>query len=474
MDRVGVLVVSKCLSSAAIVDTFLRSEKYRPEFYIVEKQANPFNVERAKEHRVIPDLRIAEIVKFAKRFAKRVAFGLCDTEDFVVAGGRDQLEREAGVPMVCVTKKYALEGSKAAQRLLFDEICPAANPRFRIFDPTKYSNQREAVEDLRAAIRQMQQPVIKPDAPARGAGVGVWGSDFRTQREAELFFLNVYSKGRVVVEERIEGEESSFHAFCDGRHFCVAPLTRDYKRALNGNRGRLTGGMGSYRDAAERLPFITDAEWSEVINTEEDAFKRWRGRGSNPELRGIVEYDALMHTGSGFKILERNSRGGNTESINLFATLEDDLADVCFRMIEGSLRRLRFRNQASVVTCVVPRVYGTSENSGSSEGEIGLTHAYELQRQHDQEMRVYPMDIRIEDGRTMHGSSRCVAVVGIGDDIAEARGFSLTAAGPITGDLRHRTDIASKEDLLMSCNHMGALRAGQSGGNRWIRQGRTH
>jgi phosphoribosylamine--glycine ligase len=464
MDRVGVLVVSKCLSSAAIVDTFLRSERYTPEFYIADRQANPFNVKRAKEHRVIPDLGITEIAKFAKSFAEKVAFGLCDTEDFVVAGGRDLLEKEAGVPMVCVTKKYAVETSKAAQRLLFDKVCPTANPRYRIFDPNRYKSERDAVADLKAAIKEMNRPVIKPDAPARGAGVGVWGSDFRTEEETERFFLNAYSKGRVVVEEKVEGEESSFHAFSDGRHMCVAPLTRDYKRALDGNHGRLTGGMGSYRDATERLPFLTEAEWSEVVSAQGRAFRKWKGRGSNPGLRGIVEYDALMHTGSGFKILERNSRGGNTESINLFMTLEDDLADVCYRMIEGTLRGLRFRRQASVVTCVVPKYYGTSEGSRSSDGEINLARAMALQRKHDQNMRVFPMDVRVEGGKTLHGTSRCVAVVGIGDDIDEARRFSSKAVQQISGDLRHRTDIASEGDILRSCDHMEALRADRVAG----------
>jgi phosphoribosylamine-glycine ligase len=449
-----------------MVDTFLRSERYTPEFYVAERQANPFNIERAKEHRVIPDLNLAEIARFAKRFSNKVAFGLCDTEDFVVAGGRDLLEKEVGIPMVCVTKKYAVEGSKAAQRLLFDEICPTANPSYRIFDPRKYRNPQDAVEDLRVVIKEMHQPVIKPDAPARGAGVGVWGNDFRTEREAEEFFLKVYSKGRVVVEERVEGEESSFHAFSDGRHLCVAPLTRDYKRALDGNHGMLTGGMGSYRDATDRLPFITDAEWSEVMKAEEEAFRKWRGRGSNPGLRGIVEYDALMHTGSGFKILERNSRGGNTESINLFTTLEDDLADVCFQMIEGSLRGLRFRNQSSVVTCVVPKTYGTSESPSSSEGEIGLARALEMQGKNDQNVRVFPMDVRVEGGKAVHGRSRCVAVVGIGDEIAEARDFSSKAVRLIDGDLRHRDDIASKEDMLRSCDHMEALRARTPADNR--------
>lgn len=138
MDRVGVLVVSKCLSAAAIVDAISRSEKYRPEFFVVEKQRNPFNVRRAKVHVVVPDLAVADVVKAAGKFKERIAFGLTDTEDFVVAGGRDVLERETGIPMICVSKEYALEGSKAAQRRLFDKTFRGANPRYRIFDQKDY------------------------------------------------------------------------------------------------------------------------------------------------------------------------------------------------------------------------------------------------------------------------------------------------------------------------------------------------
>jgi phosphoribosylamine-glycine ligase len=246
LDKVGILVVSKCLSSSAIIDTFARSESYSPEFYVAERQVSPLNFRRAKVHKVIQDLDVREVAKFAGRHRQEIAFGLTDTEDFVVAGGRDVVEKESGVPMLCVTKEFAVEGSKADQRLLFERICPDANPRYKVFDPSKYPDPAAAVADLRRLSKELRDGfAIKPDAPARGAGVGVWGKDFRTEEEAVAFFLNVYSKGRVVVEERIEGEESSFHAFSDGKHFVPAPLTRDYKRALDGDRGRLTGGMGA-------------------------------------------------------------------------------------------------------------------------------------------------------------------------------------------------------------------------------------
>ena len=217
--------------------------------------------------------------------------------------------------------------------------------------------------------------------------------------------------------------------------------------------------MGSYRDETEHLPFITDAEWAVVKSSEEVAFRKWKGKGSEPGLRGIIAYDALMHTGFGFRILERNSRGGNTESINLFATLEDDPIEVCFRMIDGTLRGLRFKRKASVVTCVVPRQYGSPKNSKVPGGEIELNRAFALQKEHDDNLRVFPMDVRIENGRTVYGSSRSVAVVGIGENVEEARDFSLMGVRQVRGKLRHRKDIAAASDILRSCKHMNVLRA---------------
>lgn len=459
MDKVGVLIVSKCLGSSALVDTFLRSEKYRPEFYIVEKQVNPFNFERAKVHSVIPDLNINEIAKFATIHKEQIAFGLTDTEDFVTAGGRDVVEEESSVPMICVTKKYAIESSKADQRLLFDDIFDDVNPRYKIFDPRTYHNEDAAITDLKKMADEVDEIVIKPDAPARGAGVGVWGNDFKTESEMISFFRNVYSKGRVVVEERIEGEESSFHALSDGRHLSIAPLTRDYKRALDGNQGKLTGGMGSYRGPETYLPYLRASEWEQVVQAEQDAFRKWKGKGSNPGLRGIVLYDALMHVGTGFRILERNSRGGNTEQVNLLTTMRDDFVDVCFRMIDGTLRGIRFSREASVATCAVPLAYGTSEPPSQPVERIDLKRAYDLEMKCNGRLRVLPMDVRLEDGQTYVGTSRAVAVVGIDASIEEAREISLKGIRALVGPVRNRTDIASRSSIERSLGHLRSLRA---------------
>jgi phosphoribosylamine--glycine ligase len=466
LDRVGILLVSKSLSSAAILDTFARSDEYTPEFYVAEKQVNPLNFKRASVHKVIPELRVAEVAKFASRYKDRIAFGLTDTEDFVTAGGRDIIERETGIQMLCVTKEFAVEASKADQRLLFERICPEANPRYRVFDP-RVQDEPSAVVDLRRFSRELPRGfVVKPDAPARGAGVGVWGKDFGTEAEAVAFFRNVFSKGRVVVEERVEGEESSFQAFSDGRHFIAAPLTRDYKRALDGDKGRLTGGMGSYRGSSDVLPFLPPSEWERVLSLERQAFEKWKGRGSNPGLRGIVLYDALMHTASGFKILERNSRGGNTEQVCLLTTMLDDYIDVCYRMVDGTLKGIRFSSKASVVTCAVPPEYGTGASGAPSGRPVNLGPAYALQKKYDGNLRVFPMDLRLDETGevTLMGTSRSVAVAGIAPSLEVAHEISIAGAEALGRKFRYREDVGSRADIARSRRHLAELRRATTAG----------
>ena len=88
--------------------------------------------------------------------------------------------------MLCVDRRHTVEKSKADQRLLFDDVFDGANPRYSVFDPKEYRTDAAAVSQFRKFASEVREPVIKPDAPARGAGVGVWGKDFSTEKEIDL------------------------------------------------------------------------------------------------------------------------------------------------------------------------------------------------------------------------------------------------------------------------------------------------
>ena len=98
--------------------------------------------------------------------------------------------------------------------------------------------------------------MVKPDKPALGKGVGVWGDHFANREELFEHFMSNFKYGTVIIEEKIDGEESSFMAFCDGKHFITLPDTRDYKRAFDDDRGPNTGGMGSYKDVRRQIAFL--------------------------------------------------------------------------------------------------------------------------------------------------------------------------------------------------------------------------
>ena len=193
MDRVGILIISKRLSAAAMIGAFRRSSKYSPEFYVAERQPNPYNLESATIHQVIPDLDVLEVAAFARKHKRKISFGLTDTEDFITAGGRDVVEHESGVPMLCVDRRHAVERSKADQRLLFDDVFKGANPRFAVFDPKEYRTDAAAVAQFKRFVSEVREPVIKPDVPGAGRSRRR-GRDFGTEKEMVAFFRNVYAR----------------------------------------------------------------------------------------------------------------------------------------------------------------------------------------------------------------------------------------------------------------------------------------
>jgi phosphoribosylamine--glycine ligase len=467
MEKVGILIVSYGSRETAMIDAFSRSENYAAEIYVADKQRNPFNVEKAKRHVVIPDLNIEEICKFAKKYEDHIDFGIVGPEKPIIDGLRDVVEKGTRIPIICPTKRYAIEGSKVAQRYLFQKVAPEVNPRFKVFNPKDYSSLEEVRKNVYAWLDELDNKVaVKPDSPAAGKGVGVWGDHFNTREQIFDHFLANYEHGPVIIEEKIEGEESSFQAFCDGKHLVPLPETRDYKRAFDGDKGPNTGGMGSYKDAGDILPFMTRADRQKEIKIMEKIFKELKGKGSNPELRGIPFYGAFIHTGRGPKILENNSRPGDPEIQNLLPIMKDDFVDVCFKILDGSLTRVEFEEKATVVTYKAPPNYGGYINAfpervdrDDIDKPVDLSEAYRLSEKYGDQIRIYPASMELREGKTYALKSRAVCVVGVADDIQSARALSLDGIKAIKGGaLWHRNDIASKEHIERSVRHMEKLR----------------
>jgi len=466
MEKVGILVVSYGARAAAMVDAFKRSTNYDVELYIADKQRNPFNMKKSVKHVVIPDLNVERICEFAEANKDKIKFVIVGPEKPIINGVRDLVEKRTGIPVICPTKEYAIEASKVAQRLLFQDIMPEANPRFKIFSPEDYKNQEQVKKAVYRWLDELEnKAVVKPDKPAAGKGVGVWGEHFTTHKQFFEHFLANFYHGSVIIEEKVEGEESSFQAFCDGKHLVPLPETRDYKRAFDGDKGPNTGGMGSYKDTGDVLPFMTDADRAKEMEIVRKIFEKLKA-ADKTALRGIPFYVAFIHTGKGPKILENNSRPGDPEIQNVLPILKDDFVDVCFKILEGNLTRVEFEKAATVLTYKVPPNYGGYSSDFPNlvnKEEIGkpvdLAEAYELARKYGERMRVYPASMEVRNNETYALQSRAVCVIGIGENIETARQISLEGMKAIKGGaLWHRTDIASKQHIEKSVKHMEELR----------------
>jgi phosphoribosylamine--glycine ligase len=469
MEKVGVLVVAYGAREAAIIDAFTRSDNYKVNVYVADKQQNPFNARIAFKHVVVPDLNVEGICRFAEANKDKIDFGIVGPEKPIIEGVRDLVEERTGIPMICPTKQYAIEESKVQQRLLFQQIAPEANPRFKIFNPKDYKNVTDTKKNVYKWLDELEnQAVVKPDKPVAGKGVGVWGDHFANRDQLFEHFLSNFQFGSVIIEEKIEGEESSFQAFCDGKHLTPLPDTRDYKRAFDHDHGPNTGGMGSYKDVGELLPFLNNDERAKEMEIVQRIFNRWK-RKDAAGLRGIPLYVAFMHTGKEPKILENNSRPGDPEIINILPILKQDFVDVCFKILDGSLTHVDFERAATVVTYKVPPDYGGYSDAFPgilNRSEIGtpvnLDHANELNKTYGDKIRIYPAAMEIRDGKTYALKSRAVAVLGKGEDIEAARQICLSGIKAITGGaLWYRTDIASEQHINASKKHMEKLRPKQ-------------
>jgi len=458
---VGVLVISYGSRCACIAEALAKSDT-KVRLFIVDKQRNPFNLKLCQltggEHVVIPGLKVPEIVEFAKKHENEIYFGILGPEGPGIEGVRDAIEHQTRIKMICPTQKYFIERSKVEQRELIQRAFPQANPKFKVFDSSLLYSEREAKEEFYRWLDEIgEQVAIKPDTPATGKGVGVWGDHFNSREEAfEDFFLPNLRRGKVIVEEKIEGEEFSLQFLTDGRNLIPTPAVRDYKRAFDWDLGPNTGGMGSYKDRGEILPFMTPRDWEQAIEIGEHVHRALKGGENNPEVRGVM-YVGYIIGKEGVKILEINSRWGDPEVMNILPLLKQDFVEVCFKWLEGNLSRLEFEKLASVVVYATPLSYG-GYATYTGPAKVDLGEAEKLKEKFGDCLRIYPgaMELREDGCYALH--SRTVACVGIGENLQEAREIAYSAIRKIDGPLRHREDIALPEYIRRSVEKLQKLR----------------
>ncbi|MEU0990472.1 phosphoribosylamine--glycine ligase [Streptomyces sp. NPDC005953] len=356
------------------------------------------------------------------RLAARLEVGLVvvGPEAPLVAGVADAV-RTAGIPCFGPSREAAeLEGSKAFAK---DVMAAAGVPTARSYVCTN-------AQEIDAALDAFGPPyVVKDDGLAAGKGVVV------TSDLAEARDHAIACGGAVVIEEYLDGPEVSLFAITDGE--TVLPLTpaQDFKRALDGDEGPNTGGMGAYSPLPWADPKLVDEVMTTVLQPTVDEMRR---RGT--PFSGLL-YAGLAITSRGVRVIEFNARFGDPETQVVLARLRTPLAGVLLHAAKGTLvdePPLRWHDEAAVTVVIASHNYPDTPRTGDPiEGldEVAAQdapHAYVLHAGTKQ-----------NGDAVVSAGGRVLSVTATGKDLSEARERAYRAVARIRLDgSQHRTDIA--------------------------------
>jgi len=279
--------------------------------------------------------------------------------------------------------------------------------------------------------------VVKADGLALGKGVLICGSVAEAEKAVDEIMVGKAfgsAGARVVIQEFLEGIEVSLHALCDGKVAKLFPTSQDHKRALDGDQGLNTGGMGTYSPA----PFLNDAQLKQVG----DAILQPWLRGCAEEqidFRGIL-YPGVMLTKTGPKVLEFNARFGDPETQVYLTRLESDLAELLDASVSGTLGGMELKWNPMPSVCVVMASGGYPGNYPKGKSIGGLDEVAKLSG-----VKVFHAGTASKDGQIVTNGGRVLGVTALGKDLKSAQATAYAAVEKIRFEGAHfRRDIAAK------------------------------
>ncbi len=279
--------------------------------------------------------------------------------------------------------------------------------------------------------------VVKADGLALGKGVLVCANQTEAEKAVdEIMVGKAFGAAgiEVVIQEFLEGMEVSLHALCDGKTAKIFPTSQDHKRALDGDLGLNTGGMGTYSPT----PFLTDAQLADATRKILDPFMRGCV-AEGIDYRGIL-YPGVMLTKNGPKVLEFNARFGDPETQVYLTRLENDLVELLDASVSGTLGKMKLKWSPLASVCVVMASGGYPGNYPKGKPILGLAKAAKLPN-----IKVFHAGTTLKDGQIVTNGGRVLGVTALGKDLKSAQTAAYAAVKKIQFDgVRFRRDIAAK------------------------------
>jgi phosphoribosylamine--glycine ligase len=354
----------------------------------------------------------------------------------LVAGLADAFSAEGLLVFGPTSQAAAIEGSKVwAKRLMAKYGIPTAE--FAVF------------EDLSSALDYVAATpgpwVIKADGLAAGKGVVV----AEERAEAVRALKNIMEKkvfgaagDRVVIEEKLEGEEVSVLAITDGEKMVVLPAAQDHKRLLDHDAGPNTGGMGAYAPCPMLTPELARVVEEKILRRLLEALA-----AEGIAYRGVI-YAGLMLTSQGPMVLEFNCRFGDPEAQPLMVGLEGDLLAVLYGAARGRLGEAKLAWRGGSAACVVL----------ASEGYPGSYRTgleMELPPEIPEGVVLFHAGTVRREGKLLTAGGRVMGVTATGNTLAEALDRCYAVAEKIRFPGKHYRRDIGRRGLAFSSGDAG-------------------
>jgi phosphoribosylamine---glycine ligase len=376
------------------------------------------------ENVAIPANDLDALVRFAKE--NRIDLTVVGPDDPLAAGIVDLFAAERLRAFGPTKSAARIEASKIfAKELMRAQKIPTADAR-------TFSNSSEALhycERLRFPI------VIKADGLALGKGV-VIAADAATARSTIDDMMNQARFGdagrRIIIEEFLHGTECSLHALVDGKNYLLLESSRDHKRALDGDQGPNTGGMGAFSPANN---------WNSKLHSQFDS------EIMKPLLHGLIQegvtfrgllYPGLIITSDRPRVLEFNCRFGDPETQVLLPRMKSDLLPLLEATIDGKIDQcaIEWDRRAAVTVVLASGGYPAKYENGKSIS--GLDQAAKLE-----DVQVFHAGTKRYGSEIKTAGGRVLAVTALGSTPEAARTRAYEAASRIHFENCHyRRDIA--------------------------------
>jgi phosphoribosylamine---glycine ligase len=359
---------------------------------------------------------------------ERIDLVVIGPEAPLVAGVVDELRRRDIAAFGPTAAGARIEGSKAFAK----EVMNAAGA------PTGGSVATTERDAAFSALERFGAPyVVKADGLAGGKGVRIC-ADLAEARDAvdDALVRRVFGDAgaEVVVEEFLDGPERSVFGVCDGDDVVLLAPAQDYKRALDGDEGLNTGGMGAFTPvpgfALDDVGYLEDLVFRPVL-------RELAARGA--PYRGLL-YAGLVETASGPRLLEFNARFGDPETQVILPRMASDLGALLWASATGSVRDLEvgWHGTAAVTVVLASRGYPGAYATGLAIKGVPVATAHP-------DVEVFHAGTARDDcGDLVTAGGRVLNVTAIGPDVASARSRAYAAADEIHWDgVQRRGDIAA-------------------------------